>query len=115
MGKTAYKDKILYISLKNKKGEFKRIYYDKINETNTEYIILTSNVRRRISTNHIEFFIEGSNEKQTFKEYTYYNYSIRKAADKRTKELIEQMRTKCNITKPLIYVGEKQDIILDDE
>ena len=113
MGKTAYKDKILYISLKNKKGEFKRIYYDKISEMNIEYITLTSNVRRRISTNQLEFFVEGSNEAQTFKEYKYYNYSIRKAADKRTKELIEQMRTKYNITKPQLYVGERQELILE--
>lgn len=113
-GKATYKAKVLYISLKNKKGEFKRIYYDKINEMNINYITLTSNVRRRISTNQIEFFVEGCNEEQTFKDYKYYNYSIRKAADKRTKELIEQMRVKYDITKPQLFVGEKQELVLDD-
>ena len=112
-GKATYKAKVLYISLKNKDNAFKRLYYDKIVELGLEYITLTSNVRRRISTTSIEFFVEGSNEEQSFKEYKYYNYSIRKVNDKKTKELIEQMRQKYNINTPQLFVGVQQQIVLD--
>ena len=112
-GKATYKAKVLYISLKNKDNAFKRLYYDKIVELGLEYITLTSNVRRRISTNSLEFFAEGSNEEQSFKEYKYYNYSIRKVNDKKTKELIEQMRQKYNINTPQLFVGVQQQIVLD--
>ena len=114
-GKATYKAKVLYISLKNKSGEYKRIYYDKITEMNMNYIILTSNIRRRISSNQIEFFVEGSTEEQVFKDYKYYNYSIRKAYDNKNKELIENMRVKYNISKPQMFIGEKQDIVLENE
>ena len=113
-GKATYKAKVLYISLKNKDNEFKRFYHDKIVELGLEYITLTSNVRRRISTTSIEFFVEGSNEEQSFKEYKYYNYSIRKVNDKKTKELIEQMRQKYNINTPQLFVGVQQQIVLDE-
>ena len=112
-GKATYKAKVLYISLKNKENEFKRLYHDKIVELGLEYITLTSNVRRRISTNSLEFFAEGSNEEQSFKDYKYYNYSIRKVNDKKTKELIEQMRQKYNINTPQLFVGVQQQLILD--
>ena len=74
------------------KGECKRISNDKINELNIDYIKLKSNVRRRISKNQIEFFVEGSNEEQAFNDFMNYNYSIKKVADKSNKELIEQLR-----------------------
>ena len=112
-GNAAYKAKVIYISLKNKDNAFKRLYYDKIVELGLEYITLTSNVRRRISTNSLEFFAEGSNEEQSFKDYKYYNYSIRKVNDKKTKELIEQMRQKYNINTPQLFVGVQQQIVLD--
>ena len=41
-GKATYRAKVLYISLKNKKGDFKRIYYDKISEMNMENIKISS-------------------------------------------------------------------------
>ena len=49
-GKSAYKAKVIYTWLKNKDNEFKRFYHDNIVELGLEYITLTSNVRRRIST-----------------------------------------------------------------
>ena len=55
-GKATYKAKVLYISFKNKSGEYKRLYYDKITEMNMNYIILTFNIGRRISSNQIELF-----------------------------------------------------------
>ena len=63
----------------------------------------------------IEFIVECSNEEQSFKEYKSYNYSIRKATDKKTKELIKKMKQKHKHTSTVHLIQfVQQQIVLDE-
>ena len=106
-----YLAKVLYISLKSEKG-VKRLYPDKIQKYNIEYIILSTNSRRRLNDKMNEFFINGNNELQQYKENDFYNYSI-ELTSKKTKELIEQLREKYKLTTPSVFVGQHQDLVLE--
>lgn len=90
----------------------KRLYPDKIKEYEIEYVILNSNSRRRLNYKMNEFFVNGSNETQTYKENDFYNYSIELASSK-TKTLISQLREKYNLTTPSLFVGEHQPLVLE--
>ena len=106
-----YLAKVLYISLKTDKL-VKRLYPDKIKEYEMEYIILNSNSRRRLNYKMNEFFVNGNNETQTYKENDFYNYSTELASSK-TKELISQLREKYNLTTPSLFIGEHQELVLE--
>lgn len=106
-----YLAKVLYISLKSENG-IKRLYPNKIKEYEIEYVILNSNSRRRLSDKMNEFFVNGNNEIQTYKENDFYNYSI-ELASKKTKELILQLREKYNLTAPSMFVGVSQPLVLE--
>lgn len=121
-GKSSYLAKVLYISLQsqaklescNCKSNDKtiRFYPDKINEMNLDYVILTTNARRRININSQEFFVNGNTEKQVYKESEYYNYSIERV-NKVNQEMLSQLREKYNIPEPTIFKGIHQNIILE--
>ena len=106
-----YLAKVLYISLKTDKL-VKRLYPDKIKEYEMEYIILNSNSRRRLNYKMNEFFVNGNNETQTYKENDFYNYSIELPSSK-TKTLISQLREKYNLTTPSLFIGEQQELVLE--
>ena len=112
IGRNSFRARVLYVSLKNKEGEIKRLYPDKLKELDFEYINITSNLRRRISMNLQEFFINGNTELQEYKENSYFNYSIEKA-NPETKKIIEQLRQKYNIESYDLFVGKHQDLILE--
>ena len=111
INKSNYIAKVLYISLKTDKL-VKRLYPDKIKEYEIEYIILNSNTRRKLNYKMNEFFVNGNNETQTYKENDFYNYSIELVSNK-TKELINQLREKYNLTVPSLFIGEHQELVLE--
>ena len=106
-----YLAKVIYISLQSEKSTW-RIYPDKIKEFDIEYISLTTNSRRRLNYKIGEFFVNGNNETQQYKEVEFYNYSIELASNK-TKELIIKLREKYNLTTPTIFQGQHQQLILE--
>ena len=106
-----YLAKVLYISLKTDKL-VKRLYPDKIKEYEMEYVVLNSNSRRRLNYKMNEFFVNGNNETQTYKENDFYNYSIELPSNK-TKTLISQLREKYNLTTPSLFIGEQQELVLE--
>ena len=106
-----YLAKVLYISLKSEKG-ITRLYPNKIKEYEIEHVILNSNSRRRLNGKMNEFFVNGNNETQTYKENDFYNYSIELTSNK-TKELISKLREKYNLTAPSIFVGVSQPLVLE--
>lgn len=110
-GKSSYLAKVLYISLQSNDKTI-RFYPDKINEMNLDYVILTTNARRRININSQEFFVNGNTEKQVYKESEYYNYSIERV-NKANQEMLSQLREKYNIPEPTIFKGIHQNIILE--
>ena len=110
-GKSSYLAKVLYISLQSHDKTI-RFYPDKINEMNLDYVILTTNARRRININSQEFFVNGNTEKQVYKESEYYNYSIERV-NKANQEMLSQLREKYNIPEPTIFKGIHQNIILE--
>ncbi|KAK8837184.1 hypothetical protein M9Y10_036913, partial [Tritrichomonas musculus] len=110
-GKSSYLAKVLYISLQSHDKTI-RFYPDKINEMNLDYVILTTNARRRININSQEFFVNGNTEKQAYKESEYYNYSIERV-NKVNQEMLSQLREKYNIPEPTIFKGIHQNIILE--
>ena len=105
-----YLAKVIYISLQSEKDTW-RIYPDKIKEFDIEHVILTTNSRRRLNYKIGEFFVNGNNETQQFNENEFYNYSIELASNK-TKELINKLREKYNLTAPELFVGVSQPLIL---
>ena len=111
VNKSIYRAKVLYISL-NIADKYTRLYPDKLNEMGLDTVLLTSNQRRRITTNMQEFFVNGNTEEQVYKEAQYYNYSIEKA-NANTKELIKKLREKYNIQEPKIFVGLHQNLVLE--
>ena len=106
-----YLAKVIYISLQSEKSTW-RIYPDKIKEFDIEYISLTTNSRRRLNYKIGEFFVNGNNETQQYKEVEFYNYSIELASNK-TKELIIKLREKYNLTTPTIFQGQHQELVLE--
>ena len=106
-----YLAKVIYISLQSEKCTW-RIYPDKIKEFDIEYISLTTNSRRRLNYKIGEFFVNGNNETQQYKEVEFYNYSIELASNK-TKELIIKLREKYNLTTPTIFQGQHQQLVLE--
>lgn len=112
IGKGTYLAHVLYISLKSNDNSI-RIYPNQLKEMNLEKVVLTSNIRRRINTNSPEFFVNGNNEEQIFKEHSFYNYSIEKV-DKSNKEMILKLREKYEIAEPQLFKGVHQNIVLDD-
>ena len=113
IGKGTYLTRVLYISLTNSDKKITRLYPNQLKDMNLEHVILTSNLRRRINTNSQEFFVNGNTEEQTFKEHSFYNYSIEKV-DKSNKEIILKLREKYEIPEPQIFKGNHQNIILDE-
>ncbi|WP_289705145.1 hypothetical protein [Bacteroides acidifaciens] len=112
MKNSLYLAKVLYVSLQNG-TETIRFYPNKLKE-NLEFVKLTSNSRRKLSVNMQEFFVNGNTEKQEYKEYPYYNYSIERT-NINTKDLIARLREKYNIAEPDIFIGKHQDLVLDDD
>lgn len=106
-----YLAKVIYISIKSNDNVW-RIYPDKINEYNIEYITLTTNTRRRLSDKMNEFFVNGSTEEQEYKDNKFYNYSIELASSK-TKLMIDKLRDKYNLITPTIFTGMHQDLVLE--
>lgn len=122
IGKGTYLAHVLYISLISQSSSSQseksndnsiRIYPNQLKEMNLEKVVLTSNIRRRINTNSPEFFVNGNNEEQIFKEHSFYNYSIEKV-DKSNKEMILKLREKYEIAEPQLFKGVHQNIVLDD-
>ena len=113
VGKGTYLTHVLYISLTNSDKKITRLYPNQLKDMNLEHVILTSNLRRRINTNSQEFFVNGNTELQTFKEHSFYNYSIEKV-DKSNKEMILKLREKYEIPEPQLFKGNHQNIVLDE-
>ena len=107
----SYIGKVIYISIKNDKTTW-RVYPDKIKEYGIEYITLTTNARRRLSYKMNEFFVNGNNQLQEYKENNFYNYSI-ELIDKHTKELIDELRKKYTLDTPELFVGEHQCLVIE--
>lgn len=103
--------RVLYVSLENGKQTL-RFYPDKLKEYNLEYIMLTTNMRRIITVNFEEFFVNGDTEEQEYKDCIYYNYSIENTS-KQTKTLIESLREKYELITPKLFVGKHQDLVLE--
>ena len=106
-----YLAKVLYVSLQND-TETIRFYPNKLKEMSLEFVKLTSNSRRKLSVNMQEFFVNGNTEKQEYKEYPYYNYSIERT-NINTKDLIAKLREKYDIAEPDVFIGKHQDLVLD--
>ena len=106
-----YLAKVLYISLKSPNDSI-RIYPDKIKEYDIEYVILNSNSRRRISCRMKEFWVCGNNQLQSYKENDFYNYSL-EIANNKTRDTIEKLRSKYQISPPEIFIGKHEDLILE--
>ncbi len=106
-----YLAKVIYISLQSENSTW-RIYPDKIKEFEIEHIILSTNSRRRLNYKTGEFFVNGSNETQQYKENEFYNYSFELASNK-TKKLINQLREKYNLTTPELFIGQHQELVLE--
>lgn len=106
-----YSARVLYVSLENGK-ETLRLYPDKLKEYNLEYIKLSTNIRRILSPNSEEFFVNGDTEEHEYKDCIYYNYSIENAS-KQTKTLIESLRKKYELITPKLFVGKHQDLVLE--
>ena len=115
IGKGTYFTRVLYVSLISLSPDQKntRIYPDKLKEMNLEYVVLTSNLRRRININSHEFFVNGNTDEQSFKGHPFYNYSIEKV-NKMNQEMILKLREKYQIQEPQLFTGDHQDIILED-
>lgn len=109
--KSIYLAKVIYISL-NVGDNFIRFYPDKLNEMGLNRVLLISNLRRRLTINMPEFFVNGNTEEQVYKDNHYYNYSIEKA-NASTKELIKQLREKYNLPEPKIFIGLHQNLVLE--
>lgn len=110
-GKSNYLAKVLYISLQTPDKTI-RFYPDKIKEMGFEHVVLTSNTRRRINCNSLEFFVNGNTEKQVYKEHEYYNYSIERI-NKTNRDMLLKLREKYDIPEPTIFKGTHQNIVLD--
>lgn len=110
-GFKSYVAKVLYISIKNDKSTW-RIYPDKIKEYGIEHIKLTSHSRRKLSYKMNEFFVNGNNDVQEYKENNFYNYSI-ELIDNKTKELVEKLREKYNLETPELFIGEHQNLVIE--
>ena len=113
IGKGTYLVRVLYISLTNSDKKITRIYPNQLKDMNLEHVILTSNLRRRININSFETFVNGNTDVQTFKEHSFYNYSIEKV-DKSNKEMILKLREKYEISEPQVFKGNHQNIVLDE-
>lgn len=106
-----YLGKVLYISIKSDKGVW-RLYPDLIKTFDIEYIQLSTNSRRKLHGKMNEFFVNGDNTLQEYKESLFYNYSI-ELADINTKKLVQTLRAKYKLETPQIYVGEHQDLVIE--
>ena len=111
INKSSFIAKVLYISLQTPDKTI-RFYPDKIKEMGFEHIVLTSNTRRRINCNSLEFFVNGNTEKQVYKEHEYYNYSIERI-NKTNRDMLLKLREKYDIPEPTIFKGTHQNIVLD--
>ena len=111
LSRNNYLAKVIYISLKTDKTTW-RIYPDKIKEYEIEHVILSTNSRRRLNYKMNEFFVNGNNETQQYKENDFFNYSIELASSK-TKELISQLREKYELTSPSLFIGQHQELVLE--
>lgn len=109
--KNTFRARVLYIILSSNNKTYK-LYPDKIAELGLEYITITTNLRRKLSMNFQEFFINGNTIPQEYKGNNYYNYSIERV-NIPTKNKIIQLRQKYNITEPSIFIGKHQELILD--
>lgn len=109
--KNTFRARVLYIILSSNNKTYK-LYPDKISELGLEYITITTNLRRKLSMNFQEFFINGNTIPQEYKGNNYYNYSIERV-NIPTKNKIIQLRQKYNITEPSIFIGKHQELILD--
>ena len=101
---------VLYVSLDNQKEKI-RFYPDQLKEYGLEKVIITSNLRRKITIRMKEFFINGNTIKQTYNEYPYYNYSI-DYTTKTTQDRVKQLREKYNLQAPELFIGKHQDLVL---
>ena len=113
VGRGSFLARVLYISLINKDKKTMRLYPNKLQELALEHVIITSNARRRISANFQEFFVNGNNTEQQYKEYSFYNYSIERIS-KTTKEMISKLRAKYDIPEPTIFKGEHQELVIEE-
>lgn len=111
LNKNTFRARVLYIIISSSNKTYK-LYPDEIAELGLEHITITTNLRRKLSTNYQEFFINGNTTPQEYKGRTYYNYSIEKV-NIPTKNKIKQLRERYNITEPSIFIGKHQELILD--
>lgn len=109
---SGYRANVLYVSLKSNDNVI-RIYPDRLKELELTSIHVKSNGRRRLYPKMGEFFINGNTEELLYKEYPYYNHSIEVIRSSKTKELINQLRSKYEIIVPEIFVGMHQDLVLE--
>lgn len=105
-----YLAKVIYISIQTKKNTL-RLYPNNIKELDMEYIIVSTNARRNLSSKMNEFFINGNTEEQDYNDYKFYNYSIERI-DAKTKELVEKLREKYKLDTPSLFIGEHQDLVI---
>ena len=112
VGRGSYLARVLYVSLINNDKKIIRLYPNKLQELNLEYVVITSNARRRINVNYQEFFVNGNTIEQQYKEHNFYNYSIERI-NKQTKEMLSKLREKYNIPEPQIFKGKSQELVID--
>lgn len=67
-----------------------------------------------MSDKSLEYYVEGNNIEQEYKENKYYNYSFRSLPNK-DKSVLASLRSKFNIIEPTIFRGEQQDLVLEDD
>ena len=117
VSKGSFRARVLYVTLAprltlGEQANNERFYPNKLTEIGLEYITVTSNVRRRITMNAQEFWINGNTERQEYKGNEYYNYSIERTNNE-TKKMVQQLREKYNIPVPEIFIGKHHDLILN--
>ena len=117
VSKGSFRARVLYVTLAprltlREQANNERFYPNKLTEIGLEYITVTSNVRRRITMNTQEFWINGNTERQEYKGNEYYNYSIERTNNE-TKKMVQQLREKYNIPVPEIFIGKHHDLILN--
>lgn len=119
ISKSSFKSKVLYVTIsstntKSQEKFIKRFNPTTLHDLDLDYIIVSTNLRRKLSDKSLEYYVEGNNIEQEYKENKYYNYSFRSLPNK-DKSVLASLRSKFNIIEPTIFRGQQQDLVLEDD
>ena len=125
ISKSSFKSRVLYVTISSTNSKnrdmhtsqtkfIKRFNPTTLHDLDLDYIIVSTNLRRKLSDKSLEYYVEGNNIEQEYKENKYYNYSFRSLPNK-DKSVLASLRSKFNINEPTIFRGEQQDLVLEDD